>query len=94
MASRNNPKYRTHRYRFGTSMSAGIALVLALAYVGHKHHDSMPAATGAVVAVAFGLVMYVTWTTVHMIRRAGERARAQSAVQAQPGRRRVRQGRV
>jgi hypothetical protein len=90
----SNPKYQTHRYRFGTSMSAGIALVLALAYLGQKHHHSMPVGAGAFAAVAFGLVMYVAWTIAHMIRRAGERARAQSAVQAQPGRRRVRQGRV
>lgn len=78
----SGPKHkRGHRYRFTTSMIAGVAVVLGLAYAGHvhaRHHPGampIPVAGAVVTAVVFGLVMFALWSVIAMFRRAGERAR-------------------
>lgn len=74
--STRNPRQRGARYRFTTSMLAGVLVVLALAWYGHHRHDPHPltVAGAAFAAVAFSLVMFTAWSAIALFRRVGARA--------------------
>jgi hypothetical protein len=86
-------KKRGIRYRFTTSLFAGVLLVMGLAWLGKRVHDPVALSFGgaAFAAVAFGLVMFVIWSIGSAFRRAGERAKANDRA-SQPGRRGRRYG--
>jgi hypothetical protein len=99
MSYRNNrSRYRTVRYRFATSVSAGVLVAVAVAIAGDenvKHHTGQ-AVPFVGVAAAGGLVagfMFVAWSAFALYLAAGRRARERERADAAAERERQARGR-
>jgi hypothetical protein len=96
--SSNRSRYRTVRYRFATSVSAGLLVAVAVAIAGNENvrHHTGHAVPVVGVAAAGGLVagvMFVTWSAFAMYLRAGRRARERERDAAAAERERTARGR-